>query len=88
MKLETGLVKVNISISEANGFSKYKNNPKELQFQSLEFKSPEVKIVDKTLQAISTVKTFTNELFEINRFKKSQVVVVGKAIATAKYRAR
>ena len=43
-------------------------------------------IVEETLQAISTVKTFTNELFEINRFKKSQVVVVGKAIATAKYR--
>jgi ABC transporter fused permease/ATP-binding protein len=43
-------------------------------------------IVEETLQAISTVKTFTNELFEINRFKKSQEVVVSKAIATAKYR--
>ena len=39
MKLETGLVKVNIYISEANGFSKYKNNPKQIQFPSLEFKS-------------------------------------------------
>ncbi|MFT7031916.1 MAG: ABC transporter fused permease/ATP-binding protein [Cyclobacteriaceae bacterium] len=43
-------------------------------------------IVEETLQAISTVKTFTNELFEINRFNKSQEVVVSKAIATAKYR--
>jgi len=43
-------------------------------------------IVEETLQAIATVKTFTNELFEINRFKKSQEVVVSKAIATAKYR--
>lgn len=43
-------------------------------------------IVEETLQAISTVKTFTNELFEIGRFKESQMVVVGKAIATAKYR--
>jgi len=43
-------------------------------------------IIEETLQAISTVKTFTNELFEIARFKKSQEVVVHKAIETAKYR--
>ncbi|MDP4680940.1 MAG: ATP-binding cassette domain-containing protein, partial [Cyclobacteriaceae bacterium] len=43
-------------------------------------------IVEETLQAIYTVKTFTNELFEINRFQKSQEIVVIKAIATAKYR--
>lgn len=43
-------------------------------------------IVEETLQAISTVKTFTNELFEINRFKASQEIVVDKAITTAKYR--
>ncbi|MFY0653126.1 MAG: ATP-binding cassette domain-containing protein [Cyclobacteriaceae bacterium] len=43
-------------------------------------------IVEETLQAILTVKTFTNELLEIARFKSSQSKVVSKAIATAKYR--
>lgn len=43
-------------------------------------------IVEEVLQAISTVKAFTNEAFEMARFSKSQGKVVSKAIATAKYR--
>ena len=65
MKLETGLVKVNIYISEANGFSKYKNNPKQLQFPSLEFKSPEVRIVDHTFSLPKGGKLAKGELVDL-----------------------
>ena len=65
MKLETGLVKVNIYISEANGFSKYKNNPKQLQFPSLEFKSPEVRIVDQTFSLPKGGKLAKGELVDL-----------------------
>ncbi len=43
-------------------------------------------IVEEVLQAVVTVKTFTNEAFEVARFGQSQDKVVSKAIATAKYR--
>ena len=65
MKLETGLVKVNISISEANGFSKYKNNPKQIQFPSLEFKSPEVVIADQTFSLPKGGKLAKGELVDL-----------------------
>ena len=65
IKLETGLVKVNIYISEANGFSKYKNNPKQIQFPSLEFKSPEVRIVDHTFSLPKGGKLAKGELVDL-----------------------
>lgn len=65
MKLETGLVKVNIYISEANGFSKYKNNPKQIQFPSLEFKSPEVRIVDHIFSLPKGGKLAKGELVDL-----------------------
>jgi ABC-type multidrug transport system fused ATPase/permease subunit len=43
-------------------------------------------IVEETLQSIAVVKAFTNELFEIVRYKKSLSDVVTTAIRTAKYR--
>lgn len=43
-------------------------------------------IVEETLQSIAVVKAFTNELFEIVRYKKSLSDVVATAIRTAKYR--
>ena len=43
-------------------------------------------IVEETLQSIAVVKAFTNELFEIVRYKKSLIDVVTTAIRTAKYR--
>jgi len=65
MKLETGLVKVNIYISEANGFSKYKNNPKQIQFPSLEFKSPKLRIVDHTFSLPKGGKLAKGELVDL-----------------------
>ena len=44
-------------------------------------------IVDETLQALSMVKAFTNELFESKRYQKAMDKTVGIAINTAKYRA-
>jgi ABC-type multidrug transport system fused ATPase/permease subunit len=43
-------------------------------------------IVEETLQSIGVVKAFTNELFEIARYKKSLNEVIATAIRTAKYR--
>lgn len=43
-------------------------------------------IVEETLQAINVVKVFTNQLFEVNRYKKSINEVVETAIKTSIYR--
>ncbi len=43
-------------------------------------------VVEETLQAVSTVKTFTNELFEISRYGKSLKEVVRLAIKNSIYR--
>jgi len=43
-------------------------------------------IVEETLQSIAVVKSFTNELFEVVRYKKSLREVVDTALHTAKYR--
>lgn len=43
-------------------------------------------IVEETFQSIGVVKAFTNELFEMARYKKSLNDVVTTAIRTAKYR--
>jgi ABC-type multidrug transport system fused ATPase/permease subunit len=43
-------------------------------------------IVEETLQAIQTVKVFTNEWFEVNRYQKSLGKVVQNAVHAAKYR--
>ena len=43
-------------------------------------------IVQETLQGISVVKAFTNELYEIRRYIKSIYAVVDTAIANARYR--
>ncbi len=43
-------------------------------------------IVEETLQSIAVVKSFTNELFEIGRYKKSLSEVVKTAIHASKYR--
>ncbi len=43
-------------------------------------------IVEETLQSIAVVKSFTNELLEVGRYKKSLREVVNTAIHTAKYR--
>uniref|UniRef100_UPI00404B8691 ABC transporter ATP-binding protein n=1 Tax=Fulvivirga sp. TaxID=1931237 RepID=UPI00404B8691 len=44
-------------------------------------------IVEETLQSIQTVKSFTNELFETLRYRKSLDNVIGTALRAAKYRA-
>ena len=43
-------------------------------------------VVEETLQAVSTVKTFTNEFFEITRYSKSLKEVVNLAIKNSVYR--
>ncbi|HZX73683.1 MAG TPA: ABC transporter transmembrane domain-containing protein [Cyclobacteriaceae bacterium] len=43
-------------------------------------------IVEETLQSIAVVKSFTNEMFEVLRYKKSLTDVVNTAIRTARYR--
>jgi ATP-binding cassette, subfamily B, bacterial len=43
-------------------------------------------IVEETLQSIAVVKSFTNELFEVLRYKKSLDEVVKTAIHAARYR--
>jgi ATP-binding cassette subfamily B protein len=43
-------------------------------------------IVEETMQSIAVVKSFTNELFEASRYKKSMKAVVDTAIHAAKYR--
>lgn len=43
-------------------------------------------IVEETLQSIAVVKSFTNELFEVGRYRKSLMEVVRTAIRTAKFR--
>jgi ABC-type multidrug transport system fused ATPase/permease subunit len=43
-------------------------------------------IVEETLQSIAVVKSFTNELFEIVRYKKSLTEVVKTSIHASKYR--
>ena len=43
-------------------------------------------IVEETLQSIAVVKSFTNEMFEVLRYKKSLHDVVNTAIRTARYR--
>ncbi|TAF32685.1 MAG: ATP-binding cassette domain-containing protein [Cytophagales bacterium] len=43
-------------------------------------------IVEETLQTISVVKAYTNELFELNRYRKTQQDVVKMALKTANFR--
>jgi ATP-binding cassette, subfamily B, bacterial len=43
-------------------------------------------VVEESLQSISIVKAFTNELFEVNRYTKAIQEVVSVAISSAKYR--
>ncbi|NOT75091.1 MAG: ATP-binding cassette domain-containing protein [Cyclobacteriaceae bacterium] len=43
-------------------------------------------IVEETMQSIAVVKSFTNEIFEAARYKKSLAEVVTTAIHAAKYR--
>jgi ABC-type multidrug transport system fused ATPase/permease subunit len=43
-------------------------------------------IVEETMQSIAVVKSFTNEIFEAARYKKSLIEVVNTAIHAAKYR--
>ena len=43
-------------------------------------------VVEESLQSISVVKAFTNELFEINRYTRALNKVVDVAIRTARYR--
>lgn len=43
-------------------------------------------IVEETFQSIAVVKSFTNELFEVLRYRKSLTQVVTTAIRTARYR--
>lgn len=43
-------------------------------------------IVEETLQSIAVVKSFTNELFEVLRYRKSLTEVVATAIHAAKFR--
>ena len=77
MKLKTGLIKVNIYISEANGFSKYKNNPKQIQFPSLEFKAPELKLVDYIFSLPKKGRLAKGELVDLT--VKLQNIGQGKA---------
>lgn len=43
-------------------------------------------IVEETLQSVTVVKSFTNEAFEVNRYKKALQDVIATALGTAKYR--
>ena len=43
-------------------------------------------IVEETLQSVSVVKAFTNEQFEVSRYKKSLADVVKTALHAARYR--
>ncbi|WP_018479710.1 ABC transporter ATP-binding protein [Pontibacter roseus] len=43
-------------------------------------------IVEETLQAINTVKAFTNEMFEVARYRTTLAKAVRTAISTANYR--
>jgi ABC transporter fused permease/ATP-binding protein len=43
-------------------------------------------IVEETIQAIATVKAFTNEIFESNRYSNTQQAVVQTALKAATYR--
>ncbi|MBL3654640.1 ABC transporter ATP-binding protein [Fulvivirga sediminis] len=43
-------------------------------------------IVEETIHAVNTVKAFTNEIFEINRYTKKVNETVNIALKTAKYR--
>lgn len=43
-------------------------------------------VVEETLQSIAVVKSFTNELFEVMRYRKSLTEVVTTALHAAKYR--
>lgn len=43
-------------------------------------------IVEETIQAIATVKAFTNELFEFNRYSTTQNSVIQTALKAATYR--
>lgn len=43
-------------------------------------------IVEETLQSVTVVKSFTNEAFEVNRYKTSLQEVIKTALGTAKYR--
>ncbi|TXK38018.1 ATP-binding cassette domain-containing protein [Pontibacter qinzhouensis] len=43
-------------------------------------------IVEETLQAINTVKAFTNELFEVNRYKTTLARAVKTALSASYYR--
>ena len=44
-------------------------------------------IVEETLQAIASVKAFSNEAFELDRYKKSNARVLAAAVGAAKWRA-
>ncbi len=43
-------------------------------------------IVEETLQSVTVVKSFTNELFEIDRYKRSLDMLVRVALKSARYR--
>jgi ATP-binding cassette subfamily B protein len=43
-------------------------------------------IVEETLQSVTVVKAFTNEMFEVGRYRKSLAEVVKTALHAAKYR--
>ncbi|HEY5823806.1 MAG TPA: ABC transporter transmembrane domain-containing protein [Cyclobacteriaceae bacterium] len=43
-------------------------------------------VVEETLQSIAVVKSFTNEVFEVSRYRKSLKDVVDTALYAAKYR--
>lgn len=43
-------------------------------------------VVEETLQSIAVVKSFTNEMFEVIRYRKSLTEVVNTALHAAKYR--
>jgi ATP-binding cassette subfamily B protein len=43
-------------------------------------------VVEETLQSIAVVKSFTNEIFEVMRYRKSLKEVVNTALHAAKYR--
>lgn len=43
-------------------------------------------VVEETLQSVTVVKAFTNEVFEINRYKNSLAEVIKTAIRTSRYR--
>lgn len=43
-------------------------------------------IVEETLHSISVVKSFTSEMFEVNRYRKALTDLISIALRTAKYR--